>query len=66
ILKHQHVTGYSGQQHLDQIIPLSLTNEAYDWFRFEVKFSNWNDFKTRFQFEVNSKALGMKMTWNES
>jgi len=54
--KYQEVVGYSQVEMIQYVIPLALTQDAYNWYRYEPPFQTWEEFKTRLRFEF--QALG--------
>lgn len=56
--KYQAILGYTDNDILHNVIPLSLVGEAYQWFRYEPPFQTMNEFKVRVRTEF--QALGYK------
>jgi len=56
--KYQAIVGYTEIEMLNNVIPLSLVQDAYNWYRYEPQFENWNDFKRRLRTEF--QAVGYK------
>lgn len=54
--KYQSIVGYSDEDILGYVIPVSLTRDAYTWYRYEAAFESWADFKTRLRNEF--QAIG--------
>lgn len=54
--KYAAVVGYSDEEMLRQVIPLSLVDDAYKWYRYEPPFQDWSDFKIRVRREF--QAIG--------
>jgi hypothetical protein len=54
--KYQEVVGYTEQDMVQYVIPLALTGDAYNWYRYEPHFHNWDDFRRRLRAEF--QALG--------
>lgn len=52
--KYMVVVGYSEADMLHYVIPLSLTGDAYNWYRYEPNFNDWVDFKTRLRREFQA------------
>ena len=47
--KYRAIKGLTEQQMLDHILPLALTQDAYNWHRYERPFVSWEDFTRRFR-----------------
>jgi len=50
--KYQSILGYSEVEMLQLVVLMSLTDEAYTWYRYETQaFANFSDFKNRIRTE---------------
>jgi len=56
--KYQTIVGYSEVDMINHVIPLSLTGDAYNWYRYEPPFRNWGDYRARLRNEF--QAIGYK------
>ncbi|ODM87732.1 Retrovirus-related Pol polyprotein from transposon 17.6 [Orchesella cincta] len=54
--KYSSVIGYTEDDMLRHVVPLSLINDAYNWYRYEPEFQDWPDFKARLRREF--QAIG--------
>lgn len=54
IEKYQTIVGYTSQEVLEFIIPVSLIGDADQWFRYEPAFASWQDFATRLRSEFQA------------
>jgi len=54
--KYQEIVGYTQFEMIQYVIPLALIQDAYNWYRYEPPFQNWNEFKIRLRAEF--QALG--------
>lgn len=52
--KYQAIVGYSEAEIITNVIPLSLTGDAYQWYRYEPEFINLVDFRTRLRKEFQA------------
>jgi len=56
--RYQRALGYDENAMLNFVLPVSLTNEAYRWYREEYPFNTWEEFKTKLRAEF--QAVGYK------
>jgi len=56
--RFQRALGYDENAMLNYVLPVSLTHEAYRWYREEYPFNTWEDFKTKLRAEF--QAVGYK------
>jgi len=54
--KYKEVVGYTERDMLQYVIPLSLTQDAFTWYRYEPPFVSWEDFRRRLRTEF--QAIG--------
>jgi len=56
--RFQRALGYDENAMLNYVLPVSLTHEAYRWYREEYPFNTWEEFKTKLRAEF--QAVGYK------
>ena len=52
--KYMSISGYTVHQMLEYVIPIALTEEAYEWYRFEKPFTSWDQFASKFRNEFQA------------
>jgi hypothetical protein len=54
--KYQEIVGYTEIEMMQYVVPLSLVEDAYTWYRYEPPFLNWQDFRRRIRNEFQSSG----------
>jgi hypothetical protein len=52
--KYKEIVRYTEAEMFQYVIPLALTMDAYNWYRCEVAFEGWEDFKRRLRADFQA------------
>jgi len=62
--KYKEIIGYTEAEMIQYVIPLSLVGDAFNWYRYEPPFLNWDEFKRRLREEFQAFGYYEDLKWD--